>query len=342
MKANRHSITMLFAAIGMIALIFDGRTAIEGAADGIEICMHAVIPSLFPFFIVSILLTSTLTSIPSYLLFPIGRLCGMRQGTEHLLLIGLLGGYPVGAQSVMQAYSQEQLTKKEAERLLGFCSNAGPAFIFGIAGSLFSCFKTVWILWAVHILSALVVGAVLPDRHTGTVDPGSQSQIDLSAAVAKALRITATVSGWIILFRVLIAFLEHWFLWLLPQWLQKLCIGMLELANGCQSLTQMQSEPVRFILSAVILGLGGVCVGMQTISVTGDFGTGMYFPGKLMQGLCSLALSSIISPLIFSNVKLHLAFSVACAALILLCLICFLLSSGKKRVAFCSSGVYNR
>lgn len=333
MNAKKHSIPMCLAAIGMLVLIFDGRTAMQGAADGIQICIRSVIPSLFPFFVLSILLTGFISNYSFRFLFPIGRLCGMRNGTEPLLLTGLLGGYPVGAQSVIQAYQQGQLTRSEAERLLGFCSNAGPAFIFGIAGKLFSSPWIVWILWVIHILSALIVGAILPNRYSGTVNFSNDGSMDFPTAVAKALKITATVCGWIILFRILIAFLNHWFLWLLPQWLQLFCIGILELANGCHSLMQAASEPVRFVISAVILGFGGVCVGMQTISVAGAFGTGMYFPGKLMQGFCSLMLAAFVAPFLFPNITLQLGFTSAGIALLLLFLIRILLSTAKKRVA---------
>ena len=41
-------------SLGMLALILDGRTAIEGARQGIGLCLRTVIPSLFPFFVLSI------------------------------------------------------------------------------------------------------------------------------------------------------------------------------------------------------------------------------------------------------------------------------------------------
>ena len=58
------------------------------------------------------------------------------QGASALVL-GMLSGYPVGAQTAASLYASGQLTKEETERLLGFCSNAGPAFIFGMVGGLF-------------------------------------------------------------------------------------------------------------------------------------------------------------------------------------------------------------
>ena len=43
--------TSILAALGMIVLILDAKTALSGAREGIDLCMRTVIPALFPFFI---------------------------------------------------------------------------------------------------------------------------------------------------------------------------------------------------------------------------------------------------------------------------------------------------
>lgn len=341
MEKRTHTAVTVLSAVGMLVLIFDGRTAMAGAIDGMEICLRTVIPSLFPFFVLSILLTGSLSGMRMPILAPLGRLCSMPKSAESLLLIGLLGGYPVGAQVITQAFEQGQLSKQEAHRLLGFCSNAGPAFIFGIAGSLFSSSSTAWLLWGIHILSAVAVGSVLPGRHTANAQYTTSTIVTLPSALSKALKTMANVCGWIILFRVIIAFLNRWLLWLLPETLQLLTVGLLELANGCHSLTQTQSEAIRFMISASILGFGGVCVGMQTISVTGSLGTGMYFPGKVLQGLLSLALSSAIAPVMFPDEHSAGILTTAVLSAIGFCFTLLIISSGKKTVAFCGKQVYN-
>ncbi len=340
MMMRRSRITAaILSALGMAALILDSKTALYGAAEGIDICIRTVIPSLLPFFVLSILLTNAVTGITVSFLSPIRKLCGIPEGGESLLLIGLLGGYPVGAQSIAEAYSSGGLTQKDAHRMLGFCSNAGPAFIFGIAGGLFSSRNTVLILWCIHIMSALAVGAILPDRQTGQCSICSAQQCTLSKALSKALGIMAGVCGWIVLFRILIGFLDRWVLWILPQSARLLLTGVLELANGCHGLLQAQSEAQRLILCAVILGLGGICVGMQTVSVTGKLGTGWYFPGKLLQGLISLVLSVLASHFLFGpfSGKVLLAVLISTSGLLLL----ILLALRKKTVAFWRQRVYN-
>lgn len=300
MKNRKRAVRAVFPFLAMLLLILDTRTALAGAGEGVRICILTVIPSLFPFFVASGLLTGALLGASVPFLRPLGRLMKIPRGGESLLLVGLLGGYPVGAQCVASACAAGSLEKETARRLLGFCSNAGPAFLFGMAGSLFSSAAPVWALWGIHIASALSVGLLLPGRDSSAAvlpSPGSPS---LPAALRQAVRTMAEVCGWVVLFRVILAFCRRWFLWLLPQWAQVLFTGLTELAGGCVDLRLLPGEGLRFLMCAVFLGLGGVCVGMQTVSVTGHLGTGLYFPGKLLQTGVSAALALAAQPLLFS------------------------------------------
>ncbi len=295
--------TGLLTSVGMIFLILDAKTAIGGAMDGVSLCLRSVVPSLFPFFLLSILLTGTFAGISIPILSPVGRLCGIPSGGEALLLTGLLGGYPTGAQGVAQAYEAGNLRHEDACRLLGFCSNAGPAFLFGIIGTKFSDIRTVWFLWIIHILSALTVGAILPGKRESHARLQPGQQITIPQAMHKSIKITATVCGWVILFRVLLVILSRWIFWLIPDWLQVALSGILELTNGCCDLSRIPQEPLRYLVCNVILALGGLCVLMQTASVTGPLGLGWYIPGKLLQGCFSFIFAWVTIPILFGDTQ---------------------------------------
>lgn len=299
MKSRKSLLMAVSSFTALLLLILDTKTALTGAESAIQLCLRTVIPSLFPFFVVSTLLTHTLSGRAIPMLSPLCALLGVPRGSESLLLVGLLGGYPVGAQCVANAYEAGSISNADAKRLLGFCNNAGPAFLFGMAGSLFSSPAITWTLWLIHIGSALAVGALLPRQSSqeGTIMP--QKNVSLPFALRQAVKSMAEVCGWVTMFRVVIAFCDRWFLWLLPETIRVLLIGLLELSNGCVSLTAISQPGMRFILCALFLAVGGVCVGMQTVSVTNRLGTGMYFPGKLLQGIFSLAAAIALQPILF-------------------------------------------
>lgn len=291
---RKEKLPGICAAMGMLLLILDTKTALRGASEGINLCLGSVIPSLFPFFAVSIYLTGFISGRQFKSLRILGKLCRIPHGSESLLLIGLLGGYPTGAQSVAQSYEAGQLAKTDSRRMLGFCNNAGPAFLFGILAGKFPQMWFLWALWGIHIFSSIIVGMLLPGKALQNCTLTGKQPFTLIQSVKKAVANTAMVCAWIILFRVILSFLDRWLLWLLPIDGQIAILGILELANGCCELEYIQDLGLRFLVCAGMLGLGGVCVTLQTASVTSSLGLGWYIPGKILQTLVSVILASIV------------------------------------------------
>lgn len=293
MKTHNHHIAIVCAA-GMLLLILDSQTALNGAAEGINLCISSLIPSLFPFFVLSILLTGALAGQAIKCLKPIGKLCKLPTGSESVFAVCMLGGYPVGAQNISLLLQQGQLTQTEAIRMLGFCNNAGPSFIFGVLGSMFSKKLIPWLLWSIHLLSALIVGILLPaPENTQKISPQAQ-HIDLTEALSRAVKLQALVCGWIIFMRVILAFIEKWVLLYFPISLQIISSGLLELSNGCIRLSTLPCEGLRFLIASALLSLGGLCVTLQTVSAAKGISMRMYFPGKLLQCNISILLSCFL------------------------------------------------
>lgn len=321
---KRNLCTAIGAATGMLILILDGKTALAGAADGITLCMTTLVPSLFPFSLVSILLTGAVSGYAAPALKPIAAACKIPNGAESLLAIGLLGGYPVGAQNVALLHSNGQLSDSQAARMIVFCNNAGPAFIFGILGSLFSNRIAPWLLLGIHIVSALLVGMVLPGIVPEKPVNTPRRPIRLTDALERALKVMALVCGWVILMRMVLHFLERWFLWLLPKSIQVAIAGILELSNGCISLTQLENEGLRFVIAAGLLSLGGICVTLQTASVAEGISMKQYFPGKILQCGTSVLLACLIQSTISPSMRTHfVTASLAAAGVCMTCLVIF-------------------
>lgn len=273
----------LGACLGMLILILDGKTALAGAQNGVQLCLITVIPSLFPFFVLSILLNSTLSGFQLPFLGKIGQLCGIPTGAEPLLISGFLGGYPVGAQGIAEAYKEGQLSRQTAQRMLAFCNNAGPAFLFGMVASFFPESWMVWSLWAIHISGALFTAMILTASATDDCTLSVKSAMSANQIMGSSLSAIGTVCGWIIVFRVVVEFLQRWILFLLPVPFQVAVTGMLELSNGCCFLPLIENMDMRFVLCSGMLAFGGLCVTMQTISVSNGLSIQHYLLGKFIQ-----------------------------------------------------------
>ncbi len=340
MKTDKKTITGFFAATAMLMIILDGRTAISSATAGMDLCIRSVIPSLLPFFFLSGLLNSFLFGREIRPLKSLERFCRIPSGGLSIFLIGLVSGYPIGAKLVSDTYHTGSLDKKSAKRMLGFCSNTGPAFIFGILSPLFSNKLILWILWLIHILGAIVAGRVLPANEIENCHFKKAYTLTVSQSLQNALRTAATVCGWVLLFRILIGFCERWFFWLLPVEVRVVISGMLELTNGCAMLSQIRQEGLRFILVSLMLSFGGLCVIVQTRSVVKSLSLGYYFLGKLVQTLVTFLLSALIQPILFDKNEAYYVSPTILTTILVIPGIVYVLTQ-KKVVDFMKRLLYN-
>lgn len=334
MRNHNKIWTSILCSLVFIILILDAKTSLIGAKEGIQICIYTVIPSLFPFIILSIMISNTLAGTQIKLLRPIGKICGIPSGAETLMLLGFMGGYPIGAQNICETYRCGNISKKDAQRMLGFCNNAGPAFIFGMLSMLFENKSALWALWGIHIVSAIIVGYIFPFKSKSMCNAAKSVTITVPKALEKGTKSMALICGWVILFRVLLAFIKRWFFFLLPVNMGVLLTGLLELSNGCIDIQSIELPGLRFIFCAVILAFGGICVCMQTVSATAELGTGFYFPGKVMQLSISLLLAQLLQFIIFPRCEcVNIRLQWIIIPVIIIATIPKIISKSKKIVA---------
>lgn len=279
---KRKNSTAILCLIGVMVIIFDSACAFGAAKDGVRLCLEVVIPSLFPFFV----LTGPITAYfcGKSISPAIARFLKIPSGSEGILLTGILGGYPMGVKSVRNAYDAGALRKTDAKRMLMFCNFAGPSFLFGMVGNLFGRKSIVWALWAVHILSALLIAGIIPGSPT---EKAEIPAVSVKNVILQAVSAMAVVCAWVILFRVILAFCGRWFLWRIGAAGQAFFGGILELSNGILMLHSVGSLGCKFVLSAIMLGFGGICVAMQASFFAGNLGAKTYLLGKVLHGLYS-------------------------------------------------------
>lgn len=278
-------------------MILDSQTALTGAWEGMTLCLQTVIPSLFPFFVLSDLLTGSVRSKSPFLC----KLFHIPEGSQGLLLAGLLGGYPVGARCVSQSYESGKLSREEAGRMLLFCNTCGPAFLFGIgSGLLGSLWQCLW-AWMILLFTAWLTALLLPQTCQHSTSPYVKRQISVTDSLSRAIKAMASVCGWIILFRIGLCFLDKWLLSPLPELVRITVSGFFELANGCMALHSLSSTGLRFLLFVGMTSFGGLCVSLQTLSVLSpQIPRRAYLPGKLFTGSAAITLAWLVQ-LFFPN-----------------------------------------
>ena len=222
------------------------------------------------------------------------------------VLCGAAGGYPSGAQCVAALYREGQLSRAEAEYLLLFCNNAGPAFLFGAVGTVLGIGITgCLLLWGIHLLSALVIGLVNRPKEAPNAALPPVQRANASGAVVEAVRsagqavlqITMFVAAFSILARLLTMAAAH----ILPDGACTVLTGMLELSGGIAALANLPiALQWKLALASFFLGFGGLCVWMQTQAVLAPAGLSgcRMLLAKLAQGLLAALMTYFLAPLL--------------------------------------------
>lgn len=303
MKRRYRADVLLILCGILIWSLADAAQLRREVARALVLCAGTVIPALFPFLVVTGLLTrfgfgQWLAPGLSGLMTPLFRLPGHAAAA---LLAGLVGGYPTGAGTAAALYADGSLTRSEAERLLTFCNNSNPVFLISVLGvGVFgSVRRGIW-LWLLHVCAALLTGLVFRGHGTARHAPPaavSAPMPSLPAAVVAAVGDAASgmlsVCAFVTFFCVLSAPLRQ-----LPGLLAALAVGVTELF----SLTPLLScDRLGFVLAAGCVGWGGLSVLCQTAALLEgtDLPLRPCVLGKLTQGLLSAALAVPLSLWLF-------------------------------------------
>ena len=295
------------AALTLFAVfLLRSGPAREGAARGLVLWADILVPSLLPFFAAAGLLSRL--GLPEALgrRLPGRRFSGPGAG---LFLLGLSGGYPLGAASVAQAVRAGRLSRADGDRLLFFCDNSGPAFAVGALGvGVFGSAGWGLFLWGIHALAALALALLTPgkkdDEGRENVSPSALPfPRALTESVSGAVSALLNIGGYVVFFSALLGvgeapgfpglisdILSRRFGWEAAA-LRALFAGCLELSSGVGAMAGMAVTPGHLALAEFLLSWGGLCVHLQAASVTADAGLDLSrrLRGKLLHGLISAA-----------------------------------------------------
>ena len=310
---------LLWAAL---ALILWPEQSMAAMRDGLKLCGNVILPSLFPFFVLASLVVELgmsryLGKLFEPIMVPLFRVNG---SCSSALALGFVGGYPVGARTAIQLYENGQCSRTEAERLLAFCNNSGPAFILGVVGAgVFGSGAAGLLLYLAHLLASLLVGILFrfykpsdgPMRCRGTPQFQAASfPAAFTRSVTGALQSALNICSFVLFFTVFLRILSYAGvltglssliaallspLGMDQLWAERLLTGLLEISSGVSSLTN-GSMTGRLSMAAFMLGWAGVSVHCQVLAFLGDSGLSMhtYIFGKLLHG----GLSSLIAALL--------------------------------------------
>lgn len=322
----KRKLFLILGCLSFIAAVFLSGEIAEICRFALKLCADTIIPSLFPFFILSVLVNRL--GLPNYLGRWLSkysyRLFGVSGAGMTALAMGLTGGYPMGAAYIADMYRRRQTDLTESEKLLGFCNNSGPAFIVGAVGcGVFGSVRIGVYLYIVHIMSAVSVGILLKGKKENFSFPLSEEPSVLNTdasfsqaftdSVKTAVSSIINVCGYVVSFTIIVRlFSENVYIGTFLNFLSEIsgieaaCIrtfftGIFELGTSLGEMSSLCPTPSNLALVSFILGWGGISVHMQTHAML----SGTKIKGALHTAghLLSATIASVLTYLLFSFPK---------------------------------------
>lgn len=137
-----------FILVFVLLLLFYSKECTTFASNGLLIWFQNMIPSLFPFMILSSFMIRSGISVKlGKLLHPfLGTIFHLPSSMLYVIFMGFLCGFPMGAKIIADMLEKKQISQKEGEFLLTFCNNIGPLYMLGYVMPLFQWSSTFKIL----------------------------------------------------------------------------------------------------------------------------------------------------------------------------------------------------
>lgn len=317
----RDSVILIALLTAALALVTAPTQAMTGAKNGLTLCCNVIIPSLFPFFVLSSLavdlgLAAYLGRLLEGVMRPLFRVSGC---CAMAVVLGFVGGYPLGAKTALELYRQGLCTKTETERLLAFCNNSGPAFILGVVGAgIFGSGQIGLLLYASHCVASLLTGLLFrfygheDPRATVTSYPKPIAATTIPAAfangVVRSFSNLLNICAFVIFFSALLQLMSYFgvftaiarllsLMGVSSRYAPQLVAGLLELTSGVSSLGGVASSAGSISMAAFMLGWAGLSVHCQVLCFLIDSGLSArtYLLGKFLHGLISAALTYLVT-----------------------------------------------
>ena len=279
-KRRVATITCIMLCFAMLCLSKEMKL---GALEGIRLSSEILIPTLFPFFVLSDYWSKNFyISEKSVLSKLFVRLFHIPPCGFLAFITGVICGFPLGIKVACDLYNQGKINDRQLTILCGFCNNPSIAFVIsGVGIGIFRSVRIGILLFIACSISAIICGVVFREKEIKTQKAGNipRQKFSLVESIKNAGLTSITISSYVIFFSAMIYALRK----------TPLIASILELCSALKIISESQfSINQKLVLIAFSLGFSGLSVHLQAFSFMGaNVKKSRYLLMKITQGFLS-------------------------------------------------------
>jgi sporulation integral membrane protein YlbJ len=287
----------LCLVIFILAIVYGGLLK-EGVIYGFKICAFNIIPTLFPFFILSDLWGAVICYQENSLMAKcFEKIFHINSEGLSAFVIGNICGFPLGAKTAAKKHQRGDINTIELDSLMTISNNPSLAFIVsGIGVGLFHSIKIGIILYFSVLISAVISGLIFRPTVTKSSKPLNKTKqsFNLIDSINSAGFSSIAVSSYIIFFSGIIGVVKSL---VKNEIIVSLISSFLEVGSGCSIIAESNEALGVFHLPLIsfTLAFSGLSVFMQTFSfLPQSISKIKYLLKKFFQGIISALITFLL------------------------------------------------
>lgn len=352
-------LSVIFAAL-IIFLLSNSYILNTSLKQNVELFLYKLLPAVFPYiFLTNVLIESGLIYHLSFGLSKVAsKVFHIPKHCCPAVIISLLMGYPNAAKYIDSLYKNNAICPKQAQMLIGFTSNASPAYILTTIGiSFYSSITLGVILLASHMLSSLILGILLGIKYKNIIQQTSNISYTLSKKtkgfeiISNSIFGTLKTLGVIFCFMAIFSSISNLICTTLNLSANVSCIisSLAEITNGLSAVSfSTLGENTKILVTSFALSFGSFMILYQIYAVahTCKVSFSIFLKHKVLHGTLSAIITYILIKVldfklptksVFSNIqnshfRLNNYFNMFVLSFILTCItIVFCIAIKKER-----------
>lgn len=300
MGRTAEKLSFIITAVSALLLVIKFPNVIRNSAySGMILCAKTIVPTLFPFMILSdLLLALSPNTGTGFFSKACEKAFGIGAACTVAIVCGMICGFPIGAVCTKALYDSGTIDKKDAESLLATATVPSFAFVIsGIGEGMLGNVRVGVYLWLSCVFAAITVGIIFKSREKKIpiVRKIKKEPFNMTSSIKKSGACAVGISSFIIFFSVILGVLNEL---IGNEYVMIALSAILEISNAGNAVILSEAIPfcAKIPILGFALGFSGFSVMMQVMGVVSDseIGCKTYFLRKLVQGIICSSFATLL------------------------------------------------
>jgi len=290
----------------LFSILINNKLVFETINYSLNIWVNTLIPSMFPFFVISdILINYNLVEfIPKFIINLFSYIFNISKTSTTIFFLSLISGFPSSARNIKNYYNKKLISLEEANHILLFTHFSNPMFILTTIGIFFLNNQMYgYIILISHYLGNFIIGILLRNKSIITNKNYTKEKIicqnfsktlisSIKSSIDTLLLILGTLTSFLIVSSFFVEFFDF------SPYPEMILKGILEMTMGLKELSLLNiSDIYKIVISTMFISFGGLSVHLQIISQIVD--TEINYHNFFITRIFHAILSGLISYIIF-------------------------------------------